>query len=131
MTIQVRLRAPSGQARLELEDTATYAQFLELVLKTTGLKRVSLKYGYPLKDLQLGPDEAHTTVKDLKLHGETIVVASLESASPTPPPAPAAPEEPKFAPKGVEPDETVVKWPERGGFMGETLVRCSISKMEC
>ncbi|KAH8887037.1 OTU-domain-containing protein [Thozetella sp. PMI_491] len=115
MPIQVRLRAPSGQSRLELDDTTTYAQFLDLVKEKTGLTKFTLKYGYPLKDLRPGPEESETTVKDLKLHGETIVVASLESAEPTAPPP--APEKPKFEPKGVEPDETVVKWPQRGGYV--------------
>ncbi len=115
MPVQVRLRTPAGQTRLELEDTATYAHFLELVREKTGLKSFTLKYGYPLKDLKPSPDQLHSTVKQLKLHGETIVVAPVELAVPVPAPQPATPIEPAFVPKGVEPDETVVNWSDRGG----------------
>ena len=119
MPVKVRLRGPAGQAQIELEDTASYARLLELVQEKTGLKSFSLKYGYPLRDLKPTPEELDLTVRDLKLHGETIVVAPLESAAPAPPPPPAAAPVPEFVPKGVEPDETVVRWPDRGGFMGK------------
>ncbi len=119
MPVKVRLRGPAGQVQIELEDTASYAQFLELVQEKTGFKSFSLKYGYPLRDLKPTSEELHLNVRDLKLHGETIVVAPIEAATPAPPLPPAAAPVPEFVPKGVEPDETVVRWPDRGGFMGE------------
>lgn len=85
----------------------------------TKIDKFSLKYGYPLKDLDISAEaQKATPLKELKLRGETIVVAPLESAAPLPA---AEPEKPKFTPKGIEPDETSIEWPERGGYLGEYL----------
>ncbi|KAK3313942.1 hypothetical protein B0H66DRAFT_537190 [Apodospora peruviana] len=116
MKIQVRLRAPNGQARLEIEDEASLRELVELIKKKSDLSNFSLKYGYPLKNLDISPSAQSTTlVKDLQLRGETIVVAPIDTA---PPPAAVEVEAPKeFTPKGIEPDETSLEWPERNGYI--------------
>ena len=120
MLIQISLRAPNGQARVQIEDDATLRELVDLIKAKTELTNVSLKYGYPLKSLDISPPFLGGSIKELKLRGETIVVASADPPPPTPAPQPAAAEpEPKpFTPKGIEPDETSLEWPERGGYIG-------------
>lgn len=115
--IQLRLRTPSGQTRLEVDDESILEDLVVQIRTATEINKFSLKYGYPLKDLDISPEaQKATPLKDLKLRGETIVVAPLESAVPSPAPEP---EKPKFTPKGIEPDETSIEWPERGGYLGK------------
>ncbi|KAK0610512.1 hypothetical protein B0T17DRAFT_593655 [Bombardia bombarda] len=117
MKIQIRLRAPSGQARLEVDDEATVSDLVKLIGEKTDLKRFSLKYGYPLKNLDISPESQSTAiVKDLQLRGETIVVAPFDTDIAAPQPL-AAEQKPKLVPKGIEPDETSLEWPDRYGFI--------------
>lgn len=120
MLIQISLRSPNGQARVQIEDDATLRELVDLIKAKTELTNVSLKYGYPLKSLDISPPFLGGSIKELKLRGETIVVASADPPPSTPAPQPAAAEpEPKpFTPKGIEPDETSLEWPERGGYIG-------------
>ncbi|KAK4194466.1 hypothetical protein QBC40DRAFT_259970 [Triangularia verruculosa] len=113
MMIQIALRAPNGQSRIQVEDESTLSDLVALIKSKTELERFSLKYGYPLKNLDISPSSQSSSIKDLKLRGETIVVAPLDTA---PPPAPE-PAKPAFVPKGIEPDETSLEWPIRGGYM--------------
>ncbi|KAL2132867.1 hypothetical protein VTI74DRAFT_3213 [Chaetomium olivicolor] len=116
MLIPISLRSPNGQSRIQIDDESTLRDLVELIKQKTGLSKFSLKYGYPLQGLDISPSLQNSSIKDLKLRGETIVVAPSD---PTPP-APAlqpAPAETKFVPKKVEPDETSVEWPERGGHV--------------
>lgn len=127
MKIQVRIRAPNGQSRLEIDDEGSLGDLIAMVKEKTGLTKFSLKYGYPLKNLDISPEIQSTTkVKDHGLRGETLVVAPLESSSSPAPPPPAAesstPAAPKpFTPKGIEPDETSLAWPEKGGYIGVSI----------
>lgn len=116
MKIQVRIRTPNGQSRLEIEDESSLGDLVALIKEKTALQNFSLKYGYPLKNLDISLESQRTThVKDHGLRGETVVVAPIE----TTPPAQEAPPPPKpFTPKGIEPDETSLAWPERGGHIG-------------
>jgi ubiquitin thioesterase OTU1 len=120
MKIQVRLRAPNGQARLEIDDESTLGELIGLIKSKTELTDFTLKYGYPLKNLDISLDAQEVAVKELNLRGETIVVAPIE------PPrteaieqaSVAKPEKKPFIPKGIEPDETSLEWPSRGGYIG-------------
>jgi len=109
--IQLRLRAPDGQARLEIDDSAPLQDLVALIRERTKLRNFSLKYGYPLKTLDVGPTAQDTPIRELSLRGETLVVAPLD------PPAPVEPPKPKFTPKGIEPDETSLEWRDRGGYL--------------
>ncbi|KAM7196320.1 ubiquitin thioesterase OTU1 [Rhypophila sp. PSN 637] len=119
MKIQVRIRAPNGQSRLEIDDEATLGDLISQIKEKTALEKFSLKYGYPLKNLDLSPEaQSKTHVKDHGLRGETLVVAPLEPRrSASPPPRAASPPKKPFTPKGIEPDETSLAWPERGGHI--------------
>ncbi|KAK0669963.1 hypothetical protein QBC41DRAFT_355454 [Cercophora samala] len=113
MMIQIALRAPNGQSRIQVEDESTLSDLVALIKSKTELERFTLKYGYPLKNLDLTPASQSSSIKDLKLRGETIVVAPIDTAPQTPP----EPPKPAFVPKGIEPDETSLDWPARGGYM--------------
>ncbi|KAK4187847.1 hypothetical protein QBC35DRAFT_383996 [Podospora australis] len=115
--VTIALRAPNGQSRIQIDDESTLADLLSLIKSKTELEKFTLKYGYPLKNLDIAPQAQGVSIKDLKLRGETIVVAPTETASPTPPPPPAASQPEPFKPKAMEPDETSLEWPERGGYI--------------
>jgi ubiquitin thioesterase OTU1 len=124
MMIQISLRAPNGQSRIQIEDESTLRELVELIKTKTELNNFSLKYGYPLKPLDISPSVQAASIKDLNLRGETIVVAPLDPRPPSPS-TQAVSQEPKpkpFTPKGIEPDETSLNWPERGGHIGEACV---------
>ncbi|KAL2264015.1 hypothetical protein VTK26DRAFT_3570 [Humicola hyalothermophila] len=121
MQIQISLRAPNGQSRIQIDDEATLQDLVELIKAKTELSNFSLKSGYPPKPLDIGPAVQNATLKDLKLRGETILVAPSDPRPPATEVQPAS-AEPKskplpFTPKGIEPDETSLAWPERGGYM--------------
>jgi ubiquitin thioesterase OTU1 len=124
MTVPIRLRGPNGQARLDVEEEMPLKDLIELIKQKSEVNRFSLKYSYPLKELDTSAAALGSTVAELKLKGETIVVVPHETATASataqgaqtsadvqPPPKP-------FTPKSMEPDETVVEWPERGGYLG-------------
>lgn len=112
--IQIRLRTPSGQERLEVSEDGRLVDLLRVIKEKTNLADFTLKYGYPLKSLDISLDAQEQTIRDLKLRGETIVLVPAEA----PAPVAVAETKPKFTPKGIEPDETTVEWSERGGYLG-------------
>ncbi|KAG7284176.1 hypothetical protein NEMBOFW57_010538 [Staphylotrichum longicolle] len=118
MLIQISLRSPNGQSRIQIEDGATLRELVELIKTKTELSSFTLKYGYPLKPLDISSSSQDKSILDLKLRGETIVVAPTDTAPPPPSqPAPAEPTPKPFTPKGIEPDGTSLEWPERGGYI--------------
>ncbi|KAK4156834.1 hypothetical protein C8A00DRAFT_12282 [Chaetomidium leptoderma] len=119
MLIQISLRSPNGQSRVQIEDDATLRELVNLIKAKTELSNFSLKYGYPLRSLDISPSLQDASIKDLKLRGETVVVAPVDTTPPVPAlqPASAEPKPKPFTPKGIEPDETSLEWPERGGYI--------------
>jgi len=112
--IQIRLRTPSGQERLEISEDSRLVDLLRVIKEKTSLVDFTLKYSYPLKNLDISLDAQERTIKELNLRGETIVLVPTEA----PAPVVVAETKPKFAPKGIEPDETTVEWSQRGGYLG-------------
>jgi ubiquitin thioesterase OTU1 len=131
MKVQIRLRGPNGQVRLDVEEETTLKDLLELIKEKTEVQRFSLKYGYPLKELDTSASALNSTVADLKLRNETIVVVPHESATANATAqgaqksADVQPAPKPFTAKSMEPDETVVEWPERGGYLGEFAYGCT------
>jgi ubiquitin thioesterase OTU1 len=115
MLIQISLRSPNGQSRIQIDDDATLRELVELIKAKTEISNFTLKYGYPLRALDISPTLRDTSIQDLKLRGETIVVAPTDTAPPVP--VSTKPEPKPFTPKGIEPDETSLEWPERGGHI--------------
>ena len=118
MKIQIRVRAPNGQTRIEIDDEEKLGSLIRLVKEKTELLDFTLKYGYPLKNLDMSLDALEKEVKEFGLRGETLTVVPTEApvaeAIPQVPPKP-------FTPKGIEPDETSLEWPERNGHIGRSL----------
>lgn len=125
MKVQIRLRGPNGQVRLDVEEETTLRDLVELIREKTAVASFSLKYGYPLKELDTSSSALDSTVADLNLRHETIVVVPHEASAAADATAQAArksadvqPAPKPFTAKSMEPDETVVEWPERGGYLG-------------
>lgn len=70
--MRLRIRGPSGQSTITLDDTATIQTLKDIIQKETGLGSFDVKYGYPPKTLKL--DQWHSsrslTEIDVKLSGE-------------------------------------------------------------
>lgn len=130
MSIAIRLRAPNGQHRLDVDPSTTLKDLANIIREKAKVDKFMLKYGYPLQELDMSDSALTSSVQDLKLRGETVVVVPIDapstavaqanaqgaqtSADVQPPPKP-------FKAKPMEPDETVVEWPQRGGFIGKPI----------
>ncbi|VDN13427.1 unnamed protein product, partial [Dibothriocephalus latus] len=77
----LRCRSPSGQLNIELPSDSTVGDLADKVCSFTDLTRssLSLRYGYPLKRLDLGPENCSTLLSQVPiLNGESIVADSTE-----------------------------------------------------
>ena len=126
MKVPIRVRGPNGQVRLEVEEETTLKDLIELIKEKTEVNSFSLKCGYPLTELKTDREALSSTVIELKLKGELIVVVPHESDTATATAqgaqrsADIQPAPKPFTAKKMEVDETVVEWPERGGYLGES-----------
>lgn len=79
----VRIRGPSGQSVLTLDETTTVESFKKRIGIETGLPSFEIKYGYPPKPLLLDQYLASTPLSDLdvKLGGEQLIVSRGDAAS--------------------------------------------------
>ncbi|KAK4161659.1 ubiquitin thioesterase OTU1 [Cladorrhinum sp. PSN259] len=111
--ITIALRSPTGNLRIQILEESTLSDLLALIKEKTAIQNFTLKYGFPPKPLDTTSSPS-SSIKPLNLKGETIIVAPADTS---PPPPPAEPPKPSFTPKGIEPDETSLEWPERGGFL--------------
>ncbi|KAJ5767934.1 hypothetical protein N7533_000517 [Penicillium manginii] len=85
--MRFRVRGPSGQSTVTLDDTATINDLREQIAEKTGLTSFDVKYGYPdLKPLNIDSFQPEQKVSELgiNLNGEQLIVAQRESASATP-----------------------------------------------
>jgi len=120
--IRFRVRGPDWTDTITAKEDWTIGQLLDYIKEKRGVDGFQLKYGWPPKVMDTVNLDA--TFGALNLKGETMTLVPAESADATAAPAPAAPaapepEKPAFKPKPVEPDETVVDWPEKSGYLGE------------
>lgn len=91
----------------------TIQKLLDHLKEKQAAEPSALKYGYPLKNIDLS--NTSTTIEPLNLKGEAVTFVSKGDRAPTAP-EPAA-TKPEFKPKAVEPDHTVIEWPEKDGYM--------------
>jgi ubiquitin thioesterase OTU1 len=80
--MRLRIRGPSGQSTVTLDDAATIQTLKDSIQKETGLGSFDVKYGYPPKTLQLDqwpPSRALTEI-DVRLNGERESEIILDSA---------------------------------------------------
>lgn len=83
--MRVRVRGPSGQSTVTLDDAATVHDLQAQIAENTGLASYDVKYGYPnLKPLDLDCFEPTRRISDIgvNLNGESLIIAPRESAAP-------------------------------------------------
>nr|VZI48434.1 unnamed protein product [Spirometra erinaceieuropaei] len=77
----LRCKSPSGQLDIELTSDSTVGDLADKVCSLTDLKRssLSLRYGYPLKRLDLSAENCSKPLIQVPIHnGESIVADSTE-----------------------------------------------------
>lgn len=110
--IRFRVRGPGWVETVTATPDWTIQKLLDHLREKQGAEPSALKYGYPLKNIDLSNTDA--TIEPLNLKGEAITFVPREEAAP--PEVPSA-TKPDFKPKAVEPDHTVIEWPEKDGFL--------------
>ena len=81
--MRIRVRGPSGQSTITLDDTATIKDLQTQIAEKTGLAAVDVKYGYPLKPLELDSFRLDQRILEvgINLNGESLIVAQKEGAT--------------------------------------------------
>lgn len=85
--MRFRVRGPSGQSTVGLDESATILDLRRQIAEKTGLSSFDVKYGYPdLKPLSLNDFQSDQKVADIgiNLNGEQLIVAAREDAVPPP-----------------------------------------------
>lgn len=115
--IRFRVRGPGWVETVTATPGWTIQELIDHLREKQGVEPAALKYGWPLKTIDLS--DVSATIEPLNLKGEAITFVPKEQ-EPSPPPAPAVPvaTKPAFQPKKVEPDASVLEWPEKDGFLG-------------
>lgn len=122
--MRFRVRGPSGQSTVNLDDSATIRDLQAQIAEKTGLGSFDVKYGYPdLKPLNLDNCQLEQKISELgvNLNGEQLIVAARQSPVPPPEttPAQAGPthQQPPLTqkPKESADDPPEVPSPEHGG----------------
>ena len=91
LAMRLRIRGPSGQSVVNLDDTQTVENLRRTIVIETSLKSFDIKYGYPPKTLPLDQYPASTLLRDLdaKLNGEQLIVSNKTNQEVTDHTAPA------------------------------------------
>lgn len=80
--MRVRVRGPTGQTTITLDQTTTVAEFTQLIKEHTGLTTFEIKYGFPnlqaLRIEQYDPTQKLTEI-GVNLNGEQLIVNSKQS----------------------------------------------------
>ncbi|KAJ5154124.1 Ovarian tumor otubain [Penicillium coprophilum] len=98
--MRIRIRGPSGQSTVTLDDSATIKELKTQIAEKTGLATFDVKYGYPLKPLELDSFQPNQRILEVGVHlnGESLIVAQKEGStrgvSDDAPTAPTAPSQP-------------------------------------
>ncbi|EAW09153.1 ubiquitin-specific protease OTU1 [Aspergillus clavatus NRRL 1] len=86
--MRIRIRGPTGQSTVTLDDTATINDLRVKIVEKTGLTAYDVKYGYPgLKSLDLDALQSDEKIKDISvnLNGEQLLITRKEDSAPPPP----------------------------------------------
>ncbi|KAG2421661.1 hypothetical protein HFD88_005637 [Aspergillus terreus] len=125
--MRLRIRGPSGQATVALDNSATVGDLQTQIADNTGLTQFDVKYGYPnLKPLALNEFPADLRITDLgiELNGEQLIVTKKEGVADEQPSGNIAETAPtqqqsqpleKTAPKGDSDDPPEIASPDHGG----------------
>ncbi|KAJ5864344.1 Ovarian tumor otubain [Penicillium soppii] len=81
--MRIRVRGPSGQSTISLDDSASIKDLQDQIAEKTGLATFDVKYGYPLKPLELNNYPSNRIIADtgINLNGESLIVAQKEGAT--------------------------------------------------
>ncbi|KUI59451.1 Putative ubiquitin thioesterase otu1 [Cytospora mali] len=114
--IRFRVRGPGWVETVTATPDWTIQKLLDHLKEKQGAGPSALKYGYPLKNIDLS--DTNATIEPLNLKGEAVTFVPKEDRAPTAP-EPQGPSATKaeFKPKAVEPDHTVIEWPEKDGYV--------------
>ncbi|KAG8158170.1 hypothetical protein KVR01_011931 [Diaporthe batatas] len=116
--IRFRVRGPGWVETVTATPDWTIQKVIDHLREKQGAEPSALKYGYPLKNIDLSNTSA--AIGPLNLKGEAITFVPKEdgasSSSSAPPEVPTA-TKPAFKPKAVEPDHTVIEWPDKDGYL--------------
>jgi ubiquitin thioesterase OTU1 len=85
--MRLRVRGPSGQSTVTLDDSATVQDLRGQIAEKTGLASFDVKYGYPdLKPLDLDCFQPTQLLSDtgINLNGEQLIVAQRDSGASAP-----------------------------------------------
>lgn len=113
--IRFRVRGPGWVETVTAPSDWTIQKLLDHLKEKQGAVPTALKYGWPLKTIDLSDPSA--LIEPLNLKGEAITFVPKEEAAPAPE-IPVA-TKPEFKPKPVEADATVIEWPEKDGYLGK------------
>ncbi|KXG45714.1 Ovarian tumor, otubain [Penicillium griseofulvum] len=120
--MRIRVRGPSGQSTVTLDDSATIKDLQTQIAEKTGLASFDVKYGYPLKPLELDNFQPDQRILEVGIHlnGESLIVAQKEGATrgvgddaPTAPsqPSPSQPLQPSRPSMPLKPHEDTAEDP--------------------
>lgn len=122
--MRLRVRGPSGQSTVTLDNSATVHDLQAQIAENTGLTSYDVKYGYPnLKPLDLDCFEPTRSINEIgvNLNGESLIIAARESAAPPsdtvsnqPGPAQQPSQQPSTSQSSAD-DPPEIPSPEHGG----------------
>lgn len=114
--IKFRVRGGGWVETVSATPDWTIKKLLDFLKEKHGEEASQLKYGWPLKAIDLS--NADATIEPLNLKGETVTFVPKEDPAAA---AAAAAPPPKevFKPKPVQGDETTLHWPEKEGYLGK------------
>ena len=81
--MRVRIRGPSGQATVSLEETATVGELQSQIAETTSISSFDIKHGYPPKPLLLDAYNGTTRLLDIGINLDTEQLIVSEKTGPT------------------------------------------------
>ncbi|KAK4228201.1 hypothetical protein QBC38DRAFT_166338 [Podospora fimiseda] len=108
--ITIALRAPTGNTRIQIDDSSTLTDLLSLIQTKTSIPSFTLKSGFPPTPLDISSPSS--PLSSLNLKNQTLIISPSTPTPPSPSPPP-----PKFTPKPIEQDETSLLWPSRAGYL--------------
>ena len=79
--MRLRIRGPSGQSTVTLDDTATVETLRKTIEAQTALTHFDIKYGYPPRPLDLSdiPADHRLATLSIRLNGEQLIISPATS----------------------------------------------------
>ncbi|PGH31103.1 ubiquitin thioesterase OTU1 [[Emmonsia] crescens] len=83
--MRIRIRGPSGQSTISLDESATIHDLQAQISEKTALTSYDIKYGYPPKPLDLDQLDPARSITEIgtNLNGEQLIISKKETGSAT------------------------------------------------